>query len=525
MTLGKRKINDVKTKFSQAVAVALDEPSLVQSLNKECDSCERLMQLIKEKMVHSDTDQRVQMLTLVPDDWTIPQTADYFNVTQYTVRQTRKTKQEKGILSVPDVYCRTGICDETIQLIVDCYESDEVSRMCPGKKDCVTIKKTDGTKEKMQKRLLLLNISEIYSLFKSENPDVKVGISKFTMLRRKWCIPVGSSGSHNVCVCTYHQNVKLMLSAADHTLDYKDVMQLVVCDIQSEDCMLLHCDNCPDSSVLKEFLKERLQVRYTTDSTVKYKQWVSMDKSQLEEQEEEFEDFIETLFENFLQLTEHHYVSKKQSACFKERKSSLKDGEAILVSDFSENYSFVVQDAAQGLHWNNLQATIHPFVLYYYDPELNSVNKKSYACISDHMNHDTDAVFTFLKSFIDDSIKPNFPDIKKIIYFSDGSSAQYKDHENFTNLIHHAAHFEIKAEWHFFATSHGKNACDGVGGTIKRLAARASLQRPVTNQILTSKQLFDFANDEIDGITVYFVDSMLVHQISQFLKPRFSNSI
>ena len=28
----------------------------------------------------------------------------------------------------------------------------------------------------------------------------------------------------------------------------------------------------------------------------------------------------------------------------------------------------------------------------------------------------------------------------------------------------------------FFATSHGKNACDGVGGTIKRLAAHASLQ-------------------------------------------------
>ena len=36
----------------------------------------------------------------------------------------------------------------------------------------------------------------------------------------------------------------------------------------------------------------------------------------------------------------------------------------------------------------------------------------------------------------------------------------------------------------FFAISHGKNACDGVGGTIKRLAAYAILQRPTTDQIL-----------------------------------------
>jgi hypothetical protein len=34
----------------------------------------------------------------------------------------------------------------------------------------------------------------------------------------------------------------------------------------------------------------------------------------------------------------------------------------------------------------------------------------------------------------------------------------------------------VLAEWHFFATSHGKSACDGVGGTLRRLAPKASLQ-------------------------------------------------
>ena len=59
----------------------------------------------------------------------------------------------------------------------------------------------------------------------------------------------------------------------------------------------------------------------------------------------------------------------------------------------------------------------------------------------------------------------------------------------------------------FFAKLDGKNACDRVGDTIKRLAAHASLQRPFSDQILTPKQLFDFAEANVDGITSFFVSS------------------
>ena len=78
----------------------------------------------------------------------------------------------------------------------------------------------------------------------------------------------------------------------------------------------------------------------------------------------------------------------------------------------------------------------------------------------------------------------------KIYYFSDGSSAQYKNFKNFANLRHHKKDFRVDAEWHFFATSHGKNACDCVGGMLKRLAAKASLQRHLQNQILTQISSF-----------------------------------
>ena len=47
---------------------------------------------------------------------------------------------------------------------------------------------------------------------------------------------------------------------------------------------------------------------------------------------------------------------------------------------------------------------------------------------------------------------------------------------------------------------HGKGPCDGAGGTVKRLAARASLQRAYDNHITTLLQLFQFASTNIPSV-------------------------
>ena len=101
-----------------------------------------------------------------------------------------------------------------------------------------------------------------------------------------------------------------------------------------------------------------------TDDLIKYKQWVSTDRSNLEEHEDDFDDFLK-LTSMFSQLTEHHFTAKKQCELLRVKKASLKFDEAVLIQDFAENYSFFVPDCAQSYHWNNGQATIHPFVLYY----------------------------------------------------------------------------------------------------------------------------------------------------------------
>ena len=43
----------------------------------------------------------------------------------------------------------------------------------------------------------------------------------------------------------------------------------------------------------------------------------------------------------------------------------------------------------------------------------------------------------------------------------------------------------MECEWHFFATLHGKSVCDGIGGVVKKMIAKARLLRPFEKQILT----------------------------------------
>ena len=82
--------------------------------------------------------------------------------------------------------------------------------------------------------------------------------------------------------------------------------------------------------------------------------------------------------------------------------------------------------------------------------------------------------------------------IKKANYYSDGCADQYKNCKNFINICMHHRDFFVDCTWTFSATSYRKCTCDGIGGTLKWLTARASLQRPFSNQILTAKQVLSF---------------------------------
>ena len=100
---GKRKIEEFTKKFCSAVAVALTKPELE---NNDCDSCLSLVKDIKEKLKICNKQEMVQLLTILPDDWSIKKTVKFFNVTEHSVKMAQKLRKEQGILSVPEGYSR-----------------------------------------------------------------------------------------------------------------------------------------------------------------------------------------------------------------------------------------------------------------------------------------------------------------------------------------------------------------------------------------------------------------------------------
>ena len=127
-----------------------------------------MVELIKEKLsVTKERSEIIHLLTIVPNN---------FVPTEYFAKQARELRCKKGLLSVPKK--RVDIPQSTEDAVLVLYESDHISHLLPGKKDCITIRLPNKTKTKVHKRLLLANISEIHKSLKDEYPDKKIVVSR-----------------------------------------------------------------------------------------------------------------------------------------------------------------------------------------------------------------------------------------------------------------------------------------------------------------------------------------------------------
>lgn len=491
---------------------------------------EEMMENLKLKFADSNTThaERICILTITPKSWSERQLAKEFNTSRRMAKTAKTLVSTRGVFSFPTVRPGRKLSDETVQAVHRFYEDDENSRIMPGMKDTVSIK-VNGEKVKLQKRLVLCNLRELYRLYVEKYVDNSIGFSKFATLRPPNCVLAGASGTHSVCVCTYHQNFKLMVDAA-HLLEltansdeplrtYKDCITSIVCLNPTENCYFDECKSCPGVEPLVARLAnlfEKAEIEY-----IQFQKWQTVDRSTLLTQTLKVHEFIDE-FSNCLSiLKSHHFIAKQQAAYVSSRKETLQRGEVLVHMDFSENYAFVAQDAAQSFHFNNNQCSVHP-VVYYYRDEQMQLKHKSLVVLSDCLHHDTSAVYLAQKIVIDHIKSTCF--VEKVIYVTDGAAQQYKNRFQFVNLMWHEEEFGLKAEWHFFATAHGKGACDGIGAILKRGARRASLQITSGEPILTPDALFQWAKRNLKQIDVFFVAKQEYEATKQSLQPRFATA-
>jgi len=335
-------------------------------------------------------------------------------------RKSKKLLEEKGILSLPD-----PVCGPSLLATRNSWHCMEGFCICEKGRQASAHSKVT-TSEQLERGVLWVQ---------GEISRSKIGFSKFADLRPKHCILAGASGTHSVCVCTIHQNVKLLMMEMQlpELPTYHHCLAKIMCNPRHPTCYLGECDACPGIEKLKEELLTQLDEN-DVDQII-YKQWVSINRSTLETYLSQAEEFADYFCDKLELLRPHSFIAKEQASFYATRKTTLKAGEFLVTADFSENHSFVLQDSAQGFHWNNSQATLHLFVAYYLD--LEEVRHFSYVVIADCLHHDMVAVHLFQKAllifWIIFCLQRCTP--QKIIYFSDGAASQYKNWKKFPQFV------------------------------------------------------------------------------------------
>ena len=74
-----------------------------------------------------------------------------------------------------------------------------------------------------------------------------------------------------------------------------------------------------------------------------FKQWEKVDHSELMDDELPIDEFLDVLVEKLKKLLSHHFIYKQQDNFLKNKKETLNDNECIIILDFAENYTLIVQ--------------------------------------------------------------------------------------------------------------------------------------------------------------------------------------
>ena len=106
-------------------------------------------------------------------------------------------------------------------------------------------------KSTQQVRYMMMSLREVYIKFLEQNPTTKMSLSKFC----EPSVELFDHLPHQVCLCSYHENIRLLLVALSErsslSTEFSSFVEQVTCDATSKKCMIRECSICMDR--IKEF--------------------------------------------------------------------------------------------------------------------------------------------------------------------------------------------------------------------------------------------------------------------------------
>ena len=154
------------------------------------------------------------------------------------------------------------------------------------------------------------------------------------------------------------------------------------------------------------------------------------------------------------------------------------------MQDFSENYTCLVPDGVQSLHWAQAQVTVFPVITFRRDEDKN-LTEDHLVFLSGDKIHDS-AFVELVNNKIHYYYEEQSIVIDHYIEFNDSCASQFKSINAFSLFAKRERHTGRV----YFELSHGKGPYDGLGGVIKFLASTAVCAEKLI--IRDGKELYDF---------------------------------
>lgn len=386
---------------------------------------------------------------------------------------------------------------EVQQKVIDFFEQDDVSRMCPSKRDSV---KQNGIKK--QRRVLLHSVKNLVSRFVKETGIV---LSYATLLRAKpfWVV-APKSRDRETCLCIKHANFEEKFNKLKYAKELKhasieEFIEQYTCDVKSHDCMNSLCEKCK----IPEFESEdnRDSLTYFTWKSVQEDKIVKGIKKTFKITKKilissTVNELKIALFEDIPAMKKHLYGIYSYNKLKKELKDNLRENEVMIQIDFSENYTTKYANEIQSTHFAKNQLSIHTGV-YYLRSGNSDLKSKSFATVNDTLDHQAHAIWAHMKPILTTILENK--QIDTVHIYSDGPTSQYRNRTNVTLWIQTLINdFQqvTKSTWTFSEAGHGKGPMDGVGGYLKRTADRHVL---MGNDVRTASEFADlFKNAAIE---------------------------
>jgi len=349
---------------------------------------------------------------------------------------------------------------------------DNISRICPGKRETVTFKKV-----KMQKRYLLDTLKNVFKAFKREGH--RISYSYFCKAR-PFYVRSPKVNDRRTCECEVHLNFRLKcleLWKKQVLPQYcTNAVERSACDITNKSCMYGECQQCinklqltMDPAELEDDLPNYHQwVKKTENRTIKnvIKSIKTVEKVKVQRKLHELADDFFCDLPNF---KIHLYQILHQSKIIGALKDNLKLGEVVIHMDFAENYATKNDSEVQSMHFgaSRRQISMHTSRVYV------TSGAKSFVTISTHLDHAAHAIVAHLKPVFREIPKLMGYDVETVHFVSDGPSSQYKNRfilSVMPEILKQFFPYLKMMVWNYCVAGHGKGPCDGIGAAVKKRA-------------------------------------------------------